>query len=63
MLYCEKLTDFLAPSICSAYNSVFVKTFENCMNRNNICEKLQTRSVGKLTIYAVLSGIVSIKEI
>ena len=32
-------------------------------HRNNICDKLQTRSVGKLTIYAVLSGIVSIKEI
>ena len=32
-------------------------------HRNNICEKLQTRSVGKLTVYAVLSGIVSIKEI
>lgn len=32
-------------------------------HRNNLCEKLQTRSVGKLTIYAVLSGIVSIKEI
>ena len=32
-------------------------------HRNNICEKLQTRSIGKLTIYAVLSGIISIKEI
>lgn len=32
-------------------------------HRNNICEKLKTRSVGKLTIYAVLSGIISIKEI
>ena len=32
-------------------------------HRNNLCDKLQTRSVGKLTIYAVLSGIVSIKEI
>ena len=32
-------------------------------HRNNICTKLQTRSIGKLTIYAVLSGIVSIKEI
>ena len=32
-------------------------------HRNNICEKLQTRSIGKLTVYAVLSGIVSIKEI
>lgn len=32
-------------------------------HRNNICEKLQTRSIGKLTVYAVLSGLVSIKEI
>ena len=32
-------------------------------HRNNICDKLGTRSIGKLTIYAVLSGIVSIKEI
>ena len=32
-------------------------------HRNNICEKLQTRSIGKLTIYAVLSGIIDIKEI
>lgn len=32
-------------------------------HRNNICEKLQTRSIGKLTIFAVLSGIVDIKEI
>ena len=32
-------------------------------HRNNICEKLQTRSVGKLTIFAVLSGIIDIKEI
>ena len=32
-------------------------------HRNNICDKLQTRSIGKLTVYAVLSGIVSIKEI
>jgi DNA-binding NarL/FixJ family response regulator len=32
-------------------------------HRNNLCDKLGTRSIGKLTIYAVLSGIVSIKEI
>lgn len=32
-------------------------------HRNNICDKLHTRSIGKLTIYAVLSGIISIKEI
>lgn len=32
-------------------------------HRNNICEKLQTRSVGKLTVMAVLSGLVDINEI
>ena len=32
-------------------------------HRNNICEKLQTRSIGKLTVYAVLSGLVDLKDI
>ena len=32
-------------------------------HRNNICEKHQTRAIGKLTIIAVLSGIIDIKEI
>lgn len=32
-------------------------------HRNNICNKLQTRSVGKLTVMAVLSGLVDINEI
>ena len=32
-------------------------------HRNNICDKLNTRSVGRLTIYAVLNNIVSIAEI
>lgn len=32
-------------------------------HRNNICEKLQTRSLGKLTIFAVFSGIVELNEI
>lgn len=32
-------------------------------HRNNICDKLRTRSVGKMTIHAVLSGIVEINEI
>lgn len=32
-------------------------------HRNNICEKLHTRSLGKMTIFAVLSGIVDINEI
>ena len=32
-------------------------------HRNNICEKLQTRSIGKLTVYAVLTGLIDISEI
>lgn len=32
-------------------------------HRNNICTKLQTRSVGRMTIYAVLNGLVEINEI
>jgi DNA-binding CsgD family transcriptional regulator len=32
-------------------------------HRNNICEKLQTRSIGKLTVYAILQGIVEISEL
>lgn len=32
-------------------------------HRNNICDKLGTRSLGKLTIFAVFSGIVELNEI
>ncbi len=32
-------------------------------HRNNICGKLQTRSIGKLTIHAVLSGLIDINDI
>ena len=32
-------------------------------HRNNICDKLHTRSLGKLTIFAVFSGIVELNEI
>ncbi len=32
-------------------------------HRNNICEKLQTRSLGRLTLFAVMSGIVDINDI
>lgn len=32
-------------------------------HRNNICSKLSTRSIGRLTIIAVLSGLVGIDEI
>lgn len=31
-------------------------------HRNNICEKLHTRSIGRLTIYAVLNNIVPISD-
>ena len=32
-------------------------------HRNNICQKLGTRSLGRLTIYAVLAGLVDIDRI
>ena len=32
-------------------------------HRNNICEKLNTRSLGRLTIYAVLNNIVSLSDL
>ena len=32
-------------------------------HRNNICEKLKTRSIGKLTVFAVLSGLIELNEI
>lgn len=32
-------------------------------HRNNICDKLNTRSIGKLTVYAVLSGLVELNGI
>ena len=32
-------------------------------HRNNICLKLKTRSVGKMTVYAVLAGLIDINEI
>jgi DNA-binding CsgD family transcriptional regulator len=32
-------------------------------HRNNICEKLGTRSLGKLTIYAVLQGIIKLNDL
>ncbi len=40
-----------------------ISTTTVIFHRNNICDKMGTRSIGKLTVYAVLSGIVSIKEI
>lgn len=32
-------------------------------HRNNICLKLKTRSIGKMTVYAVMSGLIDINEI
>lgn len=32
-------------------------------HRNNICDKLGTRSIGKLTVYAVLGGLIELNEI
>lgn len=32
-------------------------------HRNNICDKLETRSIGKLTVYAVLGGLIELNEI
>jgi len=32
-------------------------------HRNNICLKLKTRSIGKITVYAVLAGMIDINEI
>ena len=40
-----------------------ISTTTVIFHRNNICEKLQTRSIGKLTIYAVLAGIISLQDI
>lgn len=32
-------------------------------HRNNICMKLKTRSIGKLTVYAVMAGMIDINDI
>lgn len=40
-----------------------ISTTTVIFHRNNICEKLGTRSIGKMTIFAVLSGIIDINEI
>lgn len=32
-------------------------------HRNNICTKLKTRSIGKMTVYAVMSGMIDINDI
>lgn len=40
-----------------------ISTTTVIFHRNNICEKLRTRSIGRLTIFAVLAGIVDINDI
>lgn len=40
-----------------------ISTTTVIFHRNNICDKLGTRSIGRLTIYAVLGGIIDINEI
>ena len=32
-------------------------------HRRNICEKIGSRSIGRLTIYAVMNGIVDLREL
>ena len=32
-------------------------------HRNNICMKLKTRSIGKMTVYAVMAGMIDINDI
>ena len=32
-------------------------------HRNNVCVKLKTRSIGKMTVYAVMAGMIDINEI
>ena len=32
-------------------------------HRNNICQKLKTRSIGKMTVYAVMAGMIDINEV
>lgn len=43
--------------------SLCISTATAIFHRNNICQKLGTRSLGKLTVYAVLSGLVSLDEL
>ena len=40
-----------------------ISTTTVIFHRKNISEKLDTRSIGRLTIYAVINGIVDIKEL
>lgn len=51
-LYNKEIADKLNISVATAI-----------FHRNNICEKLGTRSIGRLTICAILSGLVTIDEV
>ena len=45
------------------YDKLNISLTTAIFHRNNISEKLKTRSLGRLTIYAVLNNIVSLSEI
>lgn len=51
-----KLNKEIADELCISLPTVI-------FHRNNICMKLGTRSIGKLTMQAVLSGLVSVNEL
>ncbi len=64
----EREKEVLALMIKGLLNKEIAERLDISLNtvifhRNNICEKLQTRSMGRLTIFAVLSGIVDINDI
>jgi FixJ family two-component response regulator len=44
-------------------NSLGISLTTVIFHRNNICLKLKTRSIGKMTVYAVLAGIIDINDI
>lgn len=44
-------------------NSLGISLTTVIFHRNNICIKLKTRSIGKMTVYAVLAGIIDINDI
>ena len=64
----EREKEVLAYMVKGMLNKEIAEILDISLNtvifhRNNICEKLQTRSIGRLTIFAVLSGIVDINDI
>lgn len=51
-----KLNKEIADELCISLSTVI-------FHRHNICRKLDTRSVGRMTIYAVMNGLVSVDEL